>query len=115
MTTKEETKEVTKEVTKETQFVFAEDETSIHIALGEPDPNGVWPIESVILLPGDYIELDKLPKYLQDSVKNKKTPTLTVVTEEEAIARRAERERILAMLGSQIVNTSQRTPAPEDS
>ena len=83
------------------KIVFAEDEVTIHIALGEPsnmDGNLVYPIESKILLPGETVEFDKLPKYLQEKVTAKKAPGLTLLTAKQAEEKLEERDRILGLL-----------------
>lgn len=114
MTTQENTVET--KTTEVKNIAFAQDETTVHVALGDAaviDGQKFTPVESLILLPGDYIEMDRLPDYLQASIKAKKTPTLKLVTLDEAIKLKEERERILMLLGDQVSGSS-RVPSLDE-
>jgi hypothetical protein len=72
-----------------TKVIFAEDEVTIHLLMSlDPVPNAFgedsYVTESKVLLPGESVELDRVPPYLVEKVKNGEAPGLTLVTRKRA-------------------------------
>jgi hypothetical protein len=80
------------------QVLFANNEVVVHILL-DPNPDTInnqelYGVESKILLPGSYVELDKVPPYLRESVKKGEAPGLELMSESKAKKVAAQAEAI---------------------
>lgn len=94
--------------------VVATEEVTVHQTYGaKPDKDQagreVWPVQSVTLLPGQYVALDSLPPYQQENVKSGKAYGLKAVSEDEAKKLKAEADaaRASASAGALAVETRQ--------
>lgn len=88
------------------KVVFAEDSVTVHKVLGKPITKGrekTYMVESVTLVPGDTINFDELPHYVQNPLLNDGIDGLRLLTQEEVDMRLAERNRILGLTATQSV------------
>ena len=86
------------------KVVFASQEVTLHTSQGTyktafgADQHVV---ESVTLVPGDTVELDKLPDYQQEAVKEGKVPGVEVMSKSEAEKKSEEVARLRAFVEQQ--------------
>ncbi len=68
------------------KVVYASADVTLHTVKGSEEVNGntVYNVESVVLVPGESLELDKLPPYQQKAVLAGKVPGVQVVSAGEA-------------------------------
>jgi hypothetical protein len=80
------------------KVVFAEKEMTVHVLLGKPtNTKKKQATESRLLLPGQTIELDRLPWYLKEKIESNEVDGLSLLEAEEVERRLAERDRFLGL------------------
>ncbi len=73
----------------ENKVVLATEETTVHLKLASEVSkdnfgNEAWAVESKILLPGQFVNSDKLPPYLVEKIEKGEAQGLAFVSQSEA-------------------------------
>ena len=101
------------------QVVFAHDEVTMHTLLS-PDPvkdafgEEVYNTESQVLLPGQFVDQERVPPYLLKMVKDGSASGLSLMSESEAEELAAKAAEIRAIAAGEAVNV-QGIPSESDA
>jgi hypothetical protein len=87
------------------KVVFATEESTVHVLMSDKMEvdhlgNEMYPTESRVLLPGEFVEQSTVPPYLLNAVKSGTAPGLQLMTEKRAKEVSAQAAEIRAMADS---------------